>query len=154
MTVSVNVNLSTGLLTLWRNLHSRGSVSLPSCCSTMCVRLSRESSSLQLHTAWLWIREPRGREARKRRGSQYFSLKTGSQDTRSSAWIRSLASFSRLSRCWRKGCGHTHTLRTLWKAQNPPSKGFWVWVQVPKSEVCLQAYLSKMPNRYLLLQGV
>ena len=123
--VSVNVNISTGLLTLWRNLQSRGSESLPSCCSTMCVRPCRESSSLQLHTAWPWIRD-RGREARKRCGSQNISLKTGSRDTRASARTRSLASFSRLSRCCRNASGHTHTHthRTLRKAQNSPSKGF------------------------------
>lgn len=86
-------------LTLCRNLQSTGRVSLPSFCSTIWVRVSRETFSLQLHTAELWIREFRGSEAKKRRGSPNTSFMIGLAEMRESARMNVFASFKCLSKC-------------------------------------------------------
>lgn len=86
-------------LTLCRNLHSTGRVSLPSFCSTMWVRLSRDTFSLQLHTAEPWIREFWGSEAKKKRGSPKMSFMIGLAEMRESARMNVFTSFSCLSKC-------------------------------------------------------
>ena len=86
-------------LTLCRNLQSTGRVSLPSFCSTMWVRLSRDTFSLQLHTAELWIREFWGSEAKKKRGSPNMSFMIGLAEMRESARMNVFTSFSCLSKC-------------------------------------------------------
>lgn len=86
-------------LTLCRNLQSTGRVSLPSFCSTMWVRLSRDTFSLQVHTAELWIREFWGSEAKKRRGSPNTSFMIGLAEMRESPRMNVFTSFSCLSKC-------------------------------------------------------
>lgn len=86
-------------LTLCRNLQSTGRVSFPSFCSTMWVRLSRETFSLQLHTAEQWIRGFGGTEAKKRRGSPNKSFMIGLAEMRESARMNVFTSLSRLSKC-------------------------------------------------------
>lgn len=89
-------------LTLCRNLQSTGRVSLPSFCTTMWVRLSRDTFSLQLHTALPWIREFGGTEDKKRRGSPNNSFMIGLAEMRESARMIAFTSLSCRSKCCRR----------------------------------------------------
>lgn len=73
---------------------------MPSFCSTMWVRLIKDTFSLQLHTAEQWIRESEGSEAKKRRGLPNMSFMIGLAEIRESAWMNVLTSFSCLSKCY------------------------------------------------------
>ncbi len=65
----------------------------------MWVRLSRDTFSLQLHTAEPWIREFRGSVAKKRRGSPNMSFMIGLAEMRESVRMNVFTSFSCLSKC-------------------------------------------------------
>lgn len=84
-------------VTLCKNFHSTGSVSRPLFCSTMWARLSRETRSLQLHTAVPWIRDDWGSEVRNSCGSPYISFITGLDDTLSSSLMKVFTCASRPS---------------------------------------------------------
>lgn len=86
------------VITFCRNLQSKGKFSFSPFCSTMCVRLSKDTLSLQLHTPELWTGEPRGREVRKEHSSAKVNLMMRFEDTRESFLIVVLTSLRSRSR--------------------------------------------------------
>ena len=78
---------------------------MPSFCSTMWVRLSRDTLSLQLHTAEPWMSEAWGSEDMNRTGSPNTRFMMGLEETRVSVRMKPLTLLRCLSRSWRQGGG-------------------------------------------------
>lgn len=91
--------------TFCRNLQSRGSSSFWSFVSIMCVRLSNDSLSLQLHTAELLTSEPCCSEVRKLKSSPWIVLMMKLEDTRESFLMVPFASCRSWSRSWTQNIG-------------------------------------------------
>lgn len=91
--------------TFCRNLQSRGSSSFWSLVSIMCVRLSSDSLSLQLHTAELLTSEPCCSEVRKLKSSPWIVLMMKLEDTRESFLMVPFASCRSWSRSWTQNIG-------------------------------------------------